>query len=107
MLCRWIDDEINVLSSHFPVSVNNVRSSLNTAQRKRKRKKSVDIIDLDLIEERRRKKSNLFLFRSSTPQERERGLIITSSVGAAERQVGIYIYISMDMYASRKIRTFR
>ena len=51
-----MDDEINVLSSYFPVSVNNVRSSLNiTRKRRRKRKKSVDIIDLDLIEERRRK----------------------------------------------------
>jgi len=87
-----MDDEINVLSSHFPVSVNNVRSPWSIAKRK-KRKKSVDIIDLDLIEERRRKKS----FPLSFPYffSRERRLIISCRIGAAERQVrtDIYIYI--------------
>jgi NADH:ubiquinone oxidoreductase subunit C len=92
MLCRWIDDEINVLSSHFPVSVNNVRSPLSITKRKKERKKSVDIIDLDLIEERRRRRK---IFPSFVPLlllKRERRLIITCRIGAAERQVRTDIY---------------
>jgi hypothetical protein len=98
MLCRWMNDEINVLSSHFPVSVNNVRSLLSIAKRKKKRKKSVDIINLDLIEERtrtrrRRKKSFPLSFPYFFSREKERRLIITCRIGAAERQVRIDIYI--------------
>jgi hypothetical protein len=37
MLCRWMNDEINVLSSHFPVSVNNVHSPLSIAKREKKK----------------------------------------------------------------------
>ncbi len=62
--------------------------------REKKRKKSVDIIDLDLIEEKRRRKKS---FPLSFPYffSRERRLIITCRIGAAERQVrtDIYTYI--------------
>ena len=93
MLCRWMNDEINVLSSHFPVSVNNVRSPLSIAKRK-KRKTSVDIIDLDLIEERKRRKKSLLLsFVPLLLFSRERRLIITCRRGAAERQVHTDIYM--------------
>ncbi len=89
-----MNDEINVLSSHFPVSVNNVRSPLSIAKKERKRrKKSVDIIDLDLIEERRRRKKSFPLsFPYFFSRERRR-LIITCRIGAAERQVRTDIYI--------------
>ncbi len=80
MLCRWIDDEINVLSSHFPVSVNSVGSPLSITKRKKKeRKKSVDIIDLDLIEERRRrrrKKSFPLSFPYFFSREKEGSLLL-------------------------------
>lgn len=38
MLRRWMNDEINVLSSHFPVSVNSIQSPLSISKRQRRRR---------------------------------------------------------------------
>jgi hypothetical protein len=89
-----MNDEINVLSSHFPVSVNNVHSPLSIAKREKKRKTSVDIIDLDLIEERRRRKKSFplsFLYFFS--REREGLLLLVVEAPPRDKCVQIYIYI--------------